>query len=191
MNARIVNARIVNRASNQTPPVSAYRNKACAVATQRDQASSGLHRIALAGLIGVLALIMMAVAARAEEPSTAAIVPLATIEAMQSAIRGQIDAFQADDAEAAYAYAAPGVRQRFVSPARFIAMVRQAYSTVFEHQSFSFIDEALTSSGPAQRVEFVTEDGLVWGGIYTFEETDNGELFISGVLLRRENARQI
>lgn len=181
----------MNRVSNQIPPVSAYRSQARAVAAYRYQAALVLHRIALAGVIGVLALIMMAIAVRAEETSTPVIVPLETVQAMQTAIRGQIDAFQSDDADAAYAYAAPGVRQRFASPARFVAMVRQGYSTVFEHQSFSFVDEALTPSGPAQRVEFVTEDGLVWGGIYTFEETDNGELFISGVLLRRENARQI
>jgi hypothetical protein len=40
-------------------------------------------------------------------------------------------------------------------------------------------------------VEFVSEDGQVWGGIYTFEQSEDGELYISGVLLRRENARQI
>lgn len=186
-----MNTSIMNRASNQTPPVSAYRTKARAIAAHRNQALSPLHWITLAGLIGVLALVMMAVTVRAQEPVTAATVPIETIEAMQSAIRGQIGAFQANDADAAFAYAAPAIRQRFASPARFVSMVRQAYSTVFEHQSFSFIDEALTSAGPAQRVEFVTEDGLVWGGIYTFEEADTGELFISGVLLRRENTRQI
>lgn len=188
-----MNTHIVNRASNQTPPVSAYRNRtqSRAIAARRDQTASALHRIALASLIGILALMMLAMPARAQEPSATAFVPDETIQAMQSAIRGQIDAFQADDADAAFAYAAPAIRQRFASPARFVAMVRQAYSTVFEHQSFSFVDEALTTAGPAQRVEFVTEDGLVWGGIYTFEETDTGELFISGVLLRRENTRQI
>lgn len=186
-----MNTSIMNRASNQTPPVSAYRTKARAITAHRNQALSPLYRITLAALIGVLALVMMAVTARAQEPVTAAAVPVETIEAMQSAIRGQIGAFQANDADAAFAYAAPAIRQRFASPARFVAMVRQAYSTVFEHQSFSFIDEALTSAGPAQRVEFVTEDGLVWGGIYTFEEAETGELFISGVLLRRENTRQI
>lgn len=181
----------MKRVSNQRQPVFAYRIKALAVAAHPDQAAKALHRIAFAGAIGILALFIMAGTAYAEDPATPHAVPPETIDAMQSAIRGQIDAFQSDDADAAYAYAAPGVRQRFASPARFVAMVRQGYSTVFEHQSFSFIDEALTPSGPAQRVEFVTEDGLVWGGIYTFEEADNGELFISGVLLRRENARQI
>lgn len=186
-----MNTRIVNRVSNQTPFVPAYRKKARVIAVRRGQDASAIHRIMLAGVIGILALVMMAMAARAQEAPPPSIVPLATIEAMQTVIRGQIDAFQANDAEAAYAYAAPGVQQRFASPARFVAMVRQGYSTVFEHQSFSFIDEALTPLGPAQRVEFVSEDGQVWGGIYTFEQADDGELFISGVMLRRENARQI
>lgn len=186
-----MNTRISNRASNQTPPVSAYRNKARALAVQQENKAVGLQRLVLAGLMGVLALLMLAAAARAQEPSTAQLVPVETIEAMQSAIRGQIDAFQADDAETAFGYAAPGIQERFSSPARFAAMVRRGYSTVFEHQSYSFIDEALTPEGPAQRVEFVSEDGQVWGGIYTFEEAEDGKLFISGVFLRRENATQI
>lgn len=186
-----MNTPIVSRASSHTPPVFERRIVAREITSPRYQAVSPLHRVALAGLVGILALVMMAVTARAEEPISTAVVPVETIEAMQAAIRGQIGAFQANDADAAYAYAAPAIRQRFASPERFVAMVRQAYSTVFEHQSFSFIDEALTSAGPAQRVEFVTEDGLVWGGIYTFEEAATGELFISGVLLRRENTRQI
>lgn len=187
-----MNTPSVNHASNQSPPLSASRTSGRVRALAREQAVWNIHRLIVAGFIGLLALLMMAtVGAQAEQADTQPTVPAETIETMQSVIRGQIDAFQANDAETAFSYAAPGIQQRFANPARFVAMVRQSYSTVFEHQSFSFIDEALTPDGPAQRVEFVSEDGQVWGGIYTFVEADDGDLYISGVLLRRENARQI
>lgn len=182
----------MDRLPNRTRRATTSSARARAIAVSRFEAGSNINRLIVAGCIGLLALFMVATfGAQAEETDGRLTVPPEMIETMQTVIRGQIDAFQADDAETAFSYAAPGIQQRFANPARFVAMVRQSYATVFEHQSFSFIDEALTPEGPAQRVEFVSEDGQVWGGIYTFEQSEDGELYISGVLLRRENARQI
>jgi hypothetical protein len=110
---------------------------------------------------------------------------------MQTIITAQIDAFLAEDADAAYAYAAEPIKMRFPTASMFARMVERGYPAVYAPQSFSFAAAALTPSGPAQQVEFVGEDGQVWRGLYTFAEEDDGRLLISGVFLRRQNERQI
>lgn len=175
--------------SRLIPPVSAYWTQATTM--PGNGILSLLKRSALLSLIGIFGLLMLATTARSEDNAVTTVVPIETIEAMHAVIRGQIHAFRADDAEAAYAYASPAVQRRFANPAQFVAMVRETYSTVVEHQSFTFIDEIITPAGPAQRVEFVSKDGLVWGGIYTFVEAEDGQLLISGVVLRRENALHV
>lgn len=127
--------------------------------------------------------------ARAEETPTD--VPVAVSERMQEIISAQIEAFRTEDAEAAYAYASPAIRMRFPTANMFVSMVQRGYPTVYSPLSFAFSDAAVTDRGPVQLVRFVAEDGQLWGGLYTFTQNDEGELFISGVFLRRQNERQI
>ena len=139
--------------------------------------------------LAALAMVMVS-AVRADE-SLPTHVPTATIEQMKSVITAQIDAFLAEDAEAAYAFASEPIKRRFSTPNRFVSMVQRGYPVVYSPQSFSFGGSALTARGPAQQVRFIDEDGLIWRGLFTFAETDDGGLLISGVFLRRENERQI
>ncbi|MGD1887788.1 MAG: DUF4864 domain-containing protein [Cohaesibacteraceae bacterium] len=137
---------------------------------------------------------LLAGVARAEETpaeATPANVPVAVSERMKEIISAQIAAFRAEDAEAAYAYASPAIRMRFPTANMFVSMVQRGYPTVYAPQSFNFSDAAVTDRGPVQLVRFVASDGQLWGGLYMFTENDEGELFISGVFLRRQNERQI
>lgn len=110
---------------------------------------------------------------------------------MQSIISAQIDAFRSQDAETAYSFAAPSIKAMYPTASGFIAMVQRGYPTVYAPQSYRFADAGLTPSGPAQAVEFVADNGQLWGGLYTFAQMEDGTLAISGVYLRQQDAQQI
>ncbi len=174
-----------NRVPNQRS------RKAVAVAASTREQVLRTQRLILIGLAAFAALaFVMASVVQADETEPVD-VPSATVDEMQLIITAQIDAFLAEDADAAYAYAAEPIKMRFPTAAMFVRMVEQGYPAVYAPQSFSFAAAALTPNGPAQQVEFVGEDGQVWRGLYTFAAEDNGRLLISGVFLRRQNERQI
>lgn len=175
----------INRVPNQRS------RKPVALAASMQEHMMCRYHLVLFGLVAFAALaLVMASAVRAQEVP-ASEVPSATVLQMQDIITAQIDAFLAEDADAAYAYAAEPIKMRFPTASMFATMVQRGYPAVYAPQSFSFAASALTPEGPAQQVEFVGEDGQVWRGLYTFAEEDDGNLLISGVFLRRQNERQI
>lgn len=175
----------INRVSNQRSRTSVAR-----VASMHEHITR-TYRVVLFSLATFAAMtLVLATVLRAQE-APASQVPPATINQMQEIISAQIDAFLAEDADAAYAFAAEPIKMRFPTANMFVRMVEQGYPAVYAPQSFSFAASALTPEGPAQQVEFVGEDGQVWRGLYTFAEEDDGNLLISGVFLRRQNERQI
>jgi Domain of unknown function (DUF4864) len=106
--------------------------------------------------------------------------------AAQTIIRSQVEAFGRDDASAAYAYAAPAIRDVFAPAETFMAMVRNSYAPIYRHRSFEF-GEARTSDGRiAQRVHIVDSEGEAWEALYTLELQSDGTLKILGCVLGRE-----
>jgi hypothetical protein len=179
----------MSSSTNRVPNLRS-RKAVAAAASMREQVlrTQRLILIGLAALTGFAFVMASVVQANEAEPVE---VPSTTVEQMQTIITAQIDAFLAEDADAAYAYAAEPIKMRFPTASMFARMVERGYPAVYAPQSFSFAAAALTPSGPAQQVEFVGEDGQVWRGLYTFAEEDDGRLLISGVFLRRQNERQI
>jgi hypothetical protein len=131
-------------------------------------------------MIALLALVMLAAPARAESLSDQ------DKAAFQGIITSQIEAFRADDGPAAYAFAAPVIRQIFPNPDVFMNMVRQGYQPVYRPQSFSFGEAGFSASGrPIQRVTVVGPDGMTYEAIYTMERQPDGSWQISGCALVR------
>ncbi|MFK7792551.1 MAG: DUF4864 domain-containing protein [Devosiaceae bacterium] len=180
---------MMQQSHNRVHHQSSRQSKAIA-ASMAEQAAR-VQRLVLLGLVAFAAFaFVMATAVQASEPAPVE-VPTATVEKMEAVITAQIDAFLADDADAAYAFAAERIKMQFPTAGMFVSMVQRGYPAVYAPQSFSFASAALTPDGPALQVEFVGEDGQVWRGLYTFVEEGAGELLISGVFLRRQNERQI
>ena len=82
-----------------------------------------------------------------EAAAVAAALWVSTASAEESAaahsratIERQFEAFARDDAEAAYALADPTIKQMFVDPDHFLAMVRDRYAPVYRHRSVEFGD---------------------------------------------------
>ncbi len=102
---------------------------------------------------------------------------------VQGLISSQLDAFAHDDAAAAFAAAAPGIKARFQDPDAFMAMVKTAYPPVYHHKSVQFGSQTRDGDQIGQTVVIVDSDNEVWGGVYTLELESDGSWKISGCVL--------
>jgi Domain of unknown function (DUF4864) len=109
----------------------------------------------------------------------------ADAQAIQSVIQGQMNAFRIDDWTAAFAYAAPSIRQKFQSPQIFSQMVTQAYQPVYRPKGVEFRELKASEFGPTQEVFVVGPDGIGYLAYYTMEKQPDGTWRISGCYLVR------
>ena len=61
-----------------------------------------------------------------------------TAASSRAIVERQFDAFQRDDGQAAYALAAPTIKDMFGDADHFMAMVRDHYAPVYRHRSADF-----------------------------------------------------
>jgi hypothetical protein len=109
----------------------------------------------------------------------------ADAQAIQGVIQGQMNAFRVDDWTAAFAYAAPSIRQKFQSPQIFSQMVTQAYQPVYRPKGVEFRELKASEFGPTQEVFVVGPDGVGYLAYYTMEKQPDGTWRISGCYLVR------
>ncbi len=112
--------------------------------------------------------------------STAHAVDEADRSGVRAAIEAQLDAFQRDDAAAAFSYAAPSIQGLFADQERFMAMVREGYRPVYRSKGHTFGDLRDTPLGLTQSVEIKDVDGVDWIALYTFVRQPDGSLKING-----------
>ena len=103
----------------------------------------------------------------------------------QKVILEQLGAFRRDDGAAAFALAAPGIRETFGTPETFMDMVRQGYQPVYRPQTFEFGDASVGPHGPEQRVFVVGPDGRDYIAVYPMERQPDGRWLVNGCLLKR------
>ena len=103
--------------------------------------------------------------------------------AIQGVITRQIEAFQRDDAEAAFAVASPGIQDQFGTPDRFLDMVRRAYPAVHRPRAMEFTGLRLGEGGVVQEVELVGPDGALQLALYSMERDAAGAWRIAGCAL--------
>ena len=109
----------------------------------------------------------------------------------QAIIERQFEAFERDDAEAAYALAAPAIKEIFADADHFLAMVRDRYPPVYRHRSVEF--GAFEESGDKASLQatLVDNDNVVWTALYTLSREENGDWLISGCVLVKSEASAI
>jgi len=105
------------------------------------------------------------------------------VAAAQAVIAAQAEAFGRDDAAAAYAHAAPAIRQLFPEPGIFMNMVRNGYAPVYRHKAFDFGEARAEGGIIAQKVHIIDADGVSWEALYTLERQTDGSLKITGCSL--------
>lgn len=105
----------------------------------------------------------------------------------QSAIDGQLRAFQSDNDAAAYDYAAPNVKMFFPTLERFMGMVKNGYKPIHRPESWSFGRvQTLPDGSIIQQMMLVDQTGRDWTAIYTVKQMDN-DWKITGVSLKQSD----
>jgi hypothetical protein len=118
-------------------------------------------------------LFVTALPSEAEDPSAAA----------QAVISGQIDALTADDAEKAYFYASPAIRNIYPDKERFLEMVRKSYEPVYKAGNYAFGRFKSIGGGEMvlQEVMITSRQGKDWTAIYELRLVDDGSYKVNGV----------
>jgi hypothetical protein len=131
---------------------------------------------------GAVAITLLTGAASAEDLTAAS---------LRAIVERQFDAFQRDDGQAAYALAAPTIKDMFSDADHFMTMVRDHYAPVYRHRSADF--GAFKESGDEASLEatLVDNDNVVWTALYSFRRVSNGDWLISGCILAKAEASAI
>src|ERR1700722_15273127 len=114
-----------------------------------------------------------------------------TAASSRAIVERQFDAFERDDGEAAYALAAPTIKQMFGDANHFMAMVRDHYAPVYRHRSVDFGAFAESGDEATLKATFVDNDNVVWTALYSFQRASNGDWLISGCVLAKAEGSAI
>jgi hypothetical protein len=86
--------------------------------------------------------------------------------AVREVIEAQLDAFRRDDAQRAFSFAAPVIREQFGTAENFMQMVRTSYAVVYRPRSVKFETFEVVDNQVFQPVRMTDADGQAWVAIY-------------------------
>lgn len=98
-------------------------------------------------------------------------------------IGAQLDAFQRDDASAAFAFASPDIQAIFGSPENFLRMVAASYAPVYRPRATTYLDLVERDGTLVQRVLFTGPEGGQVVALYTMVRHTDGNWRIGGCVL--------
>lgn len=130
-----------------------------------------------------LAALLLALQLTLALPAAAQDVSAADRAAIAGVIAQQIDAFRRDDGDAAFGFAAPGIQSLFMTPERFMAMVRTGYQPVYRPREFRFARLEADGDMLVQFVAIVGPDGAPVVAAYAMERQADGSWRIAGCML--------
>jgi hypothetical protein len=90
--------------------------------------------------------------------------------AIKKAIRQQLDALRAGEAERAFSYASPGIQAQFGDAGNFMAMVRTGYLPLLEARYTEFLEGAVIEGVIVQPMRLIAPDNTVLVALYTMEK---------------------
>lgn len=109
----------------------------------------------------------------------------AGIDAAQSVIQKQLQAFRGGRDAEAYSYASPVLRQIFPTADVFMTMVRKGYPMVHHPAHFAFGAAEEPAPGQIkQDVMIIGQDGKDYVASYTLQQQPDGSWLINSVSLR-------
>lgn len=110
---------------------------------------------------------------------------LAGTDGARSVIEQQLEAFDAQDVERAFGFAAPSIKEMFGTPENFGAMVKRGYPMIWDPASTEFLEATRSESGIKQYLRVQARDGRSYIAEYLLVQID-GEWRIAGVRIERE-----
>jgi len=112
-------------------------------------------------------------------------------DAIRGVISRQLEAFQRDDAEAAFSFAAPSIREQFGTANAFMQMVREGYGALYRPRSTVFLPPIRSQAGPMQPVEVTDEQGAMWIALYLMQRQPDGTWRIAGCVLSASHGQSV
>lgn len=103
--------------------------------------------------------------------------------AIRSVIQRQLEAFQRDDAEAAFAFASPEIQAQFGTSANFIYCVKTGYAPVYRPRAVVFEDLTTIEGMPAQRVMLMGANQELVQATYLMQQQFSSDWRIHGCFL--------
>ena len=149
-------------------------------------ARTDLRRAALHRLLHCALAALLAPAAAA-----AAVLADSDVRAVRKVIEAQLDAFAADDAERAYAYASASIRSQFSDAATFMAMVRAGYPIVIRPATVTFFQPSLEGGTVQQRVQMRDSAGRLWQAMYQLVQQAGVGWRISGCVVQPDSGKSL
>lgn len=130
-------------------------------------------RAFFAVLVLCAASLMSLAPAQADEP----------LDTAKTVIQNQIKAFLQGDSDAAYSFAAPGIKALFPNKDLFFAMVKKSYEPVYHPGNYAFGRGTAIADGAMvyQEVLISGQDGKDWTAIYQISRQPDGSYKINGV----------
>lgn len=100
-----------------------------------------------------------------------------------SVVKNQLAAFAADDADKAFSYAAPNIRQMVVTANAFMSMVRSQYAVVYRPSSVIFLKPQGAGNEALLNALLSDSNGREWTASYTLQRQKNRTWRIAGCQL--------
>lgn len=116
---------------------------------------------------------------------------------IRAIVQAQMNALAADDADAAFSFAAPNIRKMMGNAQNFLAMVRSGYAVVHRPASVMFLKanrlEGQTNEGGevVQAVQMTDTKGDAWLAIYRLQRQDDQTWRISGCVLVANEGKSV
>ncbi len=110
---------------------------------------------------------------------------------VRAVVQAQLAAFAADDAERAFSFATPGLRQQFGSAAVFLQMVRSSYPVVYRASAVTFLMPESDNEVVVLPVQMTDARGATWLAIYKLARIEDRSWRIAGCVLRPHKDRTV
>ena len=88
---------------------------------------------------------------------------------IRQAIEKQLQAFQENDADSAFAFASPTIQQQFATPEKFMSAVENEYQAVYRPRAVMFRGFKTIDNYPAQVLILMDEKGDLTQAIYVMQ----------------------
>ena len=154
-----------------------------------------MTRLSLSALALALAVSVGSVRAADVPPSPfdAAHDALAPAEwtSIQRTIADQLAALRQGDAGRAFAFASPGIRERFGDADTFLRMVRASYAALLDARYTQFLEGAVIDGRTIQPLRLVMQDETVLVAIYEMQRDESVGWRIAGCVLAPSTVRSI
>lgn len=110
---------------------------------------------------------------------------------VRAVVQAQLDALALDDADRAFSFASPGIREMMGNAQNFLAMVRTGYPVVHRPASVAFLKPEFQGAEVVQAVQMTDAKGVAWLAVYNLQRQPDKSWRISGCVVVPNEGRAV